>query len=792
MHDGVLDDVDLEGDGFSPWEYLDPPSNIHIKTHSSLDDDLLHASKIEMKEVARKVKASLMGKPPDVCNVANLFLRDLVMPLAVCINTALDPDNVISTDDVVEFIRTFAVLSVYRCSPTALWDNENGQTVYHLGIDRDERLFKKCIKSINKGRRPNGSDGCSSIWGEPFQEDETVRRLERAAGAINSQLCFVKDVSRLSIDDDQLRLSSSKVEDGGFVRVQIPNKAYGPVRKLISNHSTPLLKEAMQVSTNAVSLMTGITLVTRLSGREESKLQTIQIILRVIFGVEHHDRVRGRNIAALDRGYLQQTLILYLIACGLTVIGTHPRVKGFPFTFGSDRTETQRRGRRIVEEIGCKSIYWAQKKSRDGRGRIRALAYRMGNGRVATLLTTSVDVDMGSFLYVEKRSKSSDIVERDAEISRHLQDNVLELTSAQGGLDWHFQRAASGCITSTLLCQFLRVCQSDIAREDLRKLIEMIGISPTDAFEEQLTDERIRAMTVPDLKACLRHRGVSPSGPKSDLIELVRTSLPCRRDVKQEVFLKWFMKPLKRSTSMVIGNLNESRIVQALPEFFNNNECSWSIGAIVGVGLVCRKDRRDVADSPDGIVRLVPVDQGTADNVIAALEMKTAVERRTRNEAYARIEGVQIGKRILNVDFGSSLFRKMVWKPEYRAQVLQHAVGNSVQTVVFAVASRIEIIYVLLIKFTPAILDLHLRVTEVLCRLHLSWYRLPQANEVVFPDKFNFGHAVDQHTVRLWRSISNAISADRERRSRDPNLKPRKPAHDLVPELVAMWNKHKG
>lgn len=423
---------------------------------------------------------------------------------------------------------------------------------------------------------------------------------------------------------------------------------------------------------------------------------------------------------------------------------------------------------------------------------MRALAYRMGNGRVATLLTTSADIDMGSFVYVEKRWKSDDIVERDADISRHLQENVIELTAGQGGVDWHFRRAASGCVTSTLLCKFIRVCQSDIPQEDRSKLTAMLGISPTDAFEEDLSEEEISAMTVPQLKACLRHRRVNPSGQKADLIQLVRTSLPRRRDVKQEIFLKWFMKPLKRSTAMVIGNLNESRIVGALPQFFNNNQCLWSIGAIVEIGLVCRKDRRDVADSPDGIVRLVPVDQDTADDIIAALEMKTTVERRTRNEAYARIEEVPVGKRILNVDFGTSLFRKMVWKPEYRAQVLQHAVGNAVHTVVFTVASRTEIIYVALIKFTPEILHLHLRVTEVLCRLHLSWYRLPQGNELEFPDNFNFGYAVDKHTVRLWRSIASALGADRERRARDPNMNPRKPAHDLVPELVAMWNKHKG
>lgn len=546
----------------------------------------------------------------------------------------------------------------------------------------------------------------------------------------------------------------------------------------------------LQVSTNAVSLVTGITLVTRLSGREESKLQTLQILMRVLFGVEHHDRVRGRNIAALDRGYLNSKLIRYLMTCGLTVIGTHPRVKGFPFTFGSDQTEAQRRGRRVIDELGCKSVYWAEKRAKDGRSRIRALAYRMGNGRVATLLTTSNDIDMGAFVYVEKRVKM--VTDRDPKIARHLQSNVVELTAGQGGVDWHFKRAAAGAITSTLLCKLLRVCQSDIAEEDRAKLREMIGILPTDAYEQELSDDEISAMNVAQLKACLRHRGIPPSGQKSDLIALVRSSPPRRRDAKQEIFSKWFMKPLKRSTAMVIGSLNESKIISALPNFFDENECSWSIGAIVETGLICRADRPDVADSPDGIVRLVQTTAESTAHIIAALEMKTVAVSRTLQSAYARIDGIAKGHRILEVDFGSVQFRNLVWTPDYRGQVLQHAVGNSVNTVVFAVASRVEILYVVLVRFSPEILQLHLRVTGHLCRLHLSWYREPEGGEIEFPSNFNFGHAVDKHTVLLWRNISTALSADSERRSQDPNKIPRKPAHDLVPELVAIWNKHKG
>lgn len=215
---------------------------------------------------------------------------------------------------------------------------------------------------------------------------------------------------------------------------------------------------------------------TRLSGRGEGALQTVQIIMQQLFGVQLHDRVRGRNHVYLDRGYIEAGLLLFFLRCGLTVLGTHKRVRSFPFTFGDDRTAAQRRGRRFVDEVGAKSVYWAQRRALDGRGILRALAYRMGNGRVATLITTDPTVDMGAFVYVPKRIKSTGGV-RHIKISAHLQANVDEVTCGQGGVDWHYQRAAQGAITSTLLGTFFRVCQADIPDDDRTELLTALGIA---------------------------------------------------------------------------------------------------------------------------------------------------------------------------------------------------------------------------------------------------------------------------------------------------------------------------
>lgn len=232
LQDTVYQDGELEGEEFGPWRYLDPPESIHIKDSDDIDKQLLAVAKQEMTSVARRIKETLKGRLANVCNVTNLFIRGLVAPLAACINTSLPQEDVATNSDVMEFIRTFSTLSVYRCSPSFLWDRDVGEIAFPLGVDRDKHVFKKCLNAISRGRRVNSSQHCSSVWGEPFQEDDTVRQVEKAAGASNSRLGFVKDVTRLSIDDDQFRLCSSRVEDAGFVRVQIPNKAYGPVRTL--------------------------------------------------------------------------------------------------------------------------------------------------------------------------------------------------------------------------------------------------------------------------------------------------------------------------------------------------------------------------------------------------------------------------------------------------------------------------------------------------------------------------------------------------------------------------------
>ena len=162
-------------------------------------------------------------------------------------------------------------------------------------------------------------------------------------------------------------MSSKRNEDVGLVRVRNPKKAFGPV------------------STGSVSLCTGITLATRLSGQKEELKTTIQTLLTQLLNERHPERIASHNpsnLIAMDRGYLSQELIDWLTSCGFHVICTHKRVPNFPFTFG-DQKPTH--GRHHVREKGARSSYWSRNNNK------HALAFRQGNGHVATLIYSGPD-----------------------------------------------------------------------------------------------------------------------------------------------------------------------------------------------------------------------------------------------------------------------------------------------------------------------------------------------------------------------------------------------------------------
>lgn len=528
-----------------------------------------------------------------------------------------------------------------------------------------------------------------------------------------------------------------------------------------------------------MSIVTGATLCTRLSGRQESSLQTVQILLMALTSSNLPDRVQCSNLFALDRGYLFPSVLHWLTSCGAQIIGTTQRRRFFPFTFGADLSHQQRQGRTFIEEKGALGAYWSQRQNRMTGTRMLALAFRMGCGRVATLFTTIPDIDIGKFCYTEKRVKLPTISE---DLLEFISERLIPLTSAQGGVDWHIVRASHRTITSTISSTFLQICQ-DQMDEAQKPLLFKLGIRHSDMYNCIGSEETLNALSVTDLKRLLKDRRLPCSGPKPTLVQRLLEVPQTRRNIAQELLDIWFRKPLKSSTALKTGLQNEDNISAALPLFVKENSGSLvDIVELSEVGLLARADRRYLSTSIDRLARLRI---GGGEDEVAAVEFKTMTNTRTCSEALRRVSTFDISERCIDAPFGGQLFKQLVWTREYRAQLLHHAAVIQTSVVLFVVASTTQIIYTAVVKFADEDISLYLSIADSMNTLHI------QSFESSFGD-LQFKHAVDAETVRLWSKLGNAIAAKNRTTSVSPNERMLKPAHSIVPNIVALWNSLKG
>ena len=168
-------------------------------------------------------------------------------------------------------------------------------------------------------KRQSSNDDSEIIWDQPFSEDPAIRDGEEAMSKINRKF-LVHNISILSTDDDHLRLTSSECEDIGLPRKNNTDKAFGPI------------------ATGIVSLTSGITLGTRIAGRGETDIDTIEILTRHLFNKQLSQHIKATNLFAMDHGYLSKSMIDYLSQIGCNM------------------------GNRIrIEEHCSKMVYWAEK-----------------------------------------------------------------------------------------------------------------------------------------------------------------------------------------------------------------------------------------------------------------------------------------------------------------------------------------------------------------------------------------------------------------------------------------------
>jgi hypothetical protein len=145
-------------------------------------------------------------------------------------------------------------------------------------------------------------------------------------------------------------------------------------------------------------------------------------------------------------------------------------------------------------------------------------------------------------------------------------------------------------------------------------------------------------------------------------------------------------------------------------------------------------------------------------------------------------------------EFGSDAFKKLVYKPEYRVQVLHHALVANLTYVLFVVAGITRIHYAVLIRFPESKLGvMKVLLTQVYNRslkwayfpsTGVSYNEIPEFREEIVSSK---SYPITKESVLfswiIWKRMLSMIQK---------TLLPLPRAHKIIPEIVARWNRSKG
>jgi hypothetical protein len=175
----------------------------------------------------------------------------------------------------------------------------------------------------------------------------------------------------------------------------------------------------------------------------------------------------------------------------------------------------------------------------------------------------------------------------------------------------------------------------------------------------------------------------------------------------------------------------------------------------------------------------------TPSEMVCVLEFKTATTASTKAQACERLAAAQAVQQhphrlVFRTEFGSSLFRMLVWTPSYRAQLLHHATTTGMSFCLFVVASLSTIVYAVFVHFPEEICQ---KYEQFLRReIYPALQEFQHSPTSALSSSSEFGHAVDIDTVLIWQNMANGFVRDG----------PRPPASDVVPFCVSKWNHCKG
>ena len=619
--------------------------------------DLLNTARAEVPAVLKNLG---FNKNTKLEEVLKYFLEDILCLMGKNASqvaqrhTSLDE---ITRYDLMCFLKTELYMVFYQCGASELFNPENRSEYAVVNSEWQEPHSRvlECLSQPAGNHKALGS------------VDETFLGYERVLRQV-SRRCFVPRVSIVALDDDKLKIATTRLSRFGINARKI-DKGFGPVLHSVA------------------SLTTGIFLGGHLEKVGESAQDSISILLKGLVNAEIERHVVFPNLITWDRAYNVNTTASSIIQKQGDVVGTRRKEANFAFTFGGSKVKKHQK---YVEEAGEMNAKWAKMKNFHG------IAWR-NHGRVVLLMTSKKK--HGTKQWVFRKAEGSNI--ESGELPAPLTEKefaetklnsifkeVNELTRGQADPVWFCLRKFK--LTSSVSARFGEPYlqrQLDKAPaetlNDLASLCNVLGVlKSTPArlrsnFQKQLSTLTVASLSLLAKNCC--KASVTKTKNKEKLIKLISSEITFEQipsdlissnselrrkleaaSIEQVLHSCWFMSPLKKK-ALNVGKWNEPVVHSEFDDFMKNSGGPSVVARRETVGLLSSRTEPLLATSVDGLCVL----REGANYSVAVMEIKT----RSGNQAIQKqLEMVErFGRYIsLKLPEDSVLFKVLVPEITYR------------------------------------------------------------------------------------------------------------------------------
>jgi hypothetical protein len=415
------------------------------------------------------------------------------------------------------------------------------------------------------------------FWRPVFGIDRELEKLVRDVGGRTSEICFVEGYSNLIIDDEKLRMRSTKAAESSLSRHKSP-KSFGPVGNCIN------------------SISTGLSLSCHMNHHGESAKDILTAGLMIIKGTNNPNNLHFPTTTIHgDRGYNDDECFKLIEDADMGFLNTTKRGPSLAYRFGVTRYNTSRDQRDIPENGPVLSLGAVRSV---GSAVCHFVAYRNGTGRVTFLQSTNPNFSYGHFDYVttvkeyDYARKFSEIISKDIheednyEVEEYLtlrEASIRELfdkhcvylaTRGQGGDEWRYLRCFT--FTSTLCHAILPRSEEGLSEDWISLFKDDLGLSlrsvddiDVDISFQHKERSELRKLSNEELKNICKSYGRTFSNKKKEeLVDTVKEGPVVSQSITEvEKIIKYsFLQPLSQEdrSAHKLGSLNEEKVRTAI------------------------------------------------------------------------------------------------------------------------------------------------------------------------------------------------------------------------------------